>query len=140
MENLSKMSRHDLEKIFSRMVSDLEIQNPSLLARYLEEMEDCIYHISPDEAKTIVSKMKPAGEKFSWDYVKTCLSEKNTDIEEEDIVDYYLVMNMFANDYKMVFDKFPAFNQKDVFYYFAKGFIEDEDGPKHKVGKYFTMK
>ena len=59
-------------------------------------------------------------------------------IEEADIIDYYLTMNMFYNDYKMVFEKYNM-NNKDIILDFTEAFINDEDGPKYKTEKYFLL-
>lgn len=136
MEYLSKINRTDLECLFTDLLSDLKDKNPELADKYLAELEDYMYCISIEEAHEIVKNMKPIGEKFTYEYVKTALSEK--DLGEADIIDYYLVMNMFYNDYKNIFEKY-GINNKEIILEFAKDFIEDEDGPKYKTEKYFLL-
>lgn len=136
MEYLSKINRTDLECLFTDLLSDLKDTNPELADKYLAELEDYMYCISIEEAHEIVKNMKPIGEKFTYEYVKTALSEK--DLGEADIIDYYLVMNMFYNDYKNIFEKY-GINIKEIILEFAKAFIEDEDGPKYKTEKYFLL-
>lgn len=136
MEYLSKINRTDLECLFTDLLSDLKDKNPELADKYLAELEDYMYCISIEEAHEIVKNMKPIGEKFTYEYVKTALSEK--DLGEADIIDYYLVMNMFYNDYKNIFEKYNI-NNKEILLEFTKAFIEDEDGPKYKTEKYFLL-
>lgn len=89
-----------------------------------------------EEAQSIVKCMKPIGEKYTYDFVDSALSDR--DLEEADIIDYYLTMNMFYNDYKMVFEKYNM-NNKDIILDFTEAFINDEDGPKYKTEKYFLL-
>ena len=120
-------------------MSDLEEDCPDMADKYKAELEDYMYCISIDEAQSIVGGMIPFGEKFSYELVEQFLTNKKVDTDESDVIDYYLVMNMFYNDYKTVFDKYSNLNQKDIYYDFSKCFIEDEDGPKYKTEKYFLL-
>lgn len=140
MDYLSKVSREDLEEMIRVLISDLETDCPELVEKYKAEMDDYIYCISEDEAKELVHKMSPFGEKFTYDMIEQFLESKSIELDDEDIIEYYLVMNMFYNDYKNIFDKYSNLNQKDIYYDFSKAFIEDIDAPKHKVEKYFMMK
>lgn len=138
MEYLNKLSKKDLESILSDLISDLETDYPEMAEKYMSELEEYIYVISVDEAKHIVSLMKPFGEKFTYDFTVNFLQDKEI-TEEVECIEYYLVMNMIFNDYKAFFDKYPNYNTKDLYYDFAKCFIEDLDGPKYKVEKYFML-
>lgn len=138
MENLSKLNKKDLENILTDIISDLETDCPEIAEKYICELEDYIYIISLEEAKEIVSHMKPYGEKFTYDFIVSFLAERDI-VEESECIDYYLVMNMIFNDYKTFFEKYSSFNQKDIYYDFSKMFIEDVDGPKYKVEKYFML-
>lgn len=138
MDYLHKLNKKDLETILNDLISDLETDCPELAEKYMCELEDYIYVISVDEAKDIVNSMKPYGEKFTYDFTVNFLKEKEI-TEELECIQYYLVMNSIFNDYKAFFDKYPSFSQKDVYYDFAKCFIEDLDGPKYKVEKYFML-
>ena len=139
MEYLSKVSREDLEEMIRTLMSELEEDNPELYEKYRLEAEDYMYCMSIEEARTIVHNMKPYGEKFSYEAINLFLSEKDLDLDELEIIEYYLVMNMFYNDFKPVFDKYPALNIKETYYEFSKCFIEDVDAPKYKVEKYFNL-
>lgn len=136
MEYLYKLDRADLECMFSDLISDVRDKNPELASKYLDELEDYIYSISLEEAQSIVKEMKPVGEKYSYEIVESTLANK--ELEESDIIDYYLVMNMFYNDYKTVLDKYNM-NSKEIITEFATAFIEDEDAPKYKTEKYFLL-
>lgn len=136
MEYLYKLDRADLECMFSDLISDVRDKNPELASKYLDELEDYIYSISLEEAQFIVKEMKPIGEKYSYEIVESTLANK--ELEESDVIDYYLVMNMFYNDYKTVLDKYNM-NSKEIITEFATAFIEDEDAPKYKTEKYFLL-
>ena len=120
-------------------MDNLEVDNPELANKYKSEVEDYIYAITLDEGIEIVRDMKPIGEKFSYQTVESYLVNKGINLEEAEVVKYYMVMNMFANDYKKIFDKYPQINNTEMYYEFTSCFINDEDAPKHKVGKYFKM-
>ena len=102
------------------------------------ELEDYMYSMTIEEAQNIVRKMEPYGEKFTYDIVEQFLAEKGI-TEETDIIEYYLSMNMFYNDYKHIFDKYNNLNQKDIYYDFSEAFINDKDAPKYKIEKYFLL-
>lgn len=139
MDYIKKASREDLEEMFRTLMDNLEIDSPELFNKYKSDVEDYIYAIDIDEATDIVRNMKPMGEKFSYSTVESYLVSKGMNLEESELVKYYLVMNMFANDYKKIFDKYPQINTTEMYYEFTNCFINDEDAPKHKVGKYFKM-
>lgn len=139
MDYLNKVSREDLEEMIRAIMSELEEDSPELYEKYKLEAEDYMYCMSIEEAREIVHNMKPFGEKFSYEMINQFLSDKDSDLEELDIIEYYLVMNMFYNDFKSVFEKYPALNQKETYYDFSKCFIEDVDAPKYKVEKYFIL-
>lgn len=138
MEYLNKLNRSDLESIFSNLMEDVQEENPDLADKYMCELEDYMYSITIEEAQDIVRSMKPFGEKFTYDLVSQHLSNKEI-TDETDIIDYYLTMNMFYNDYKTIIDKYNNLNSKDIYCDFADSFINDEDGPKYKVEKYFLL-
>lgn len=138
MEYLNKLNRSDLEDIFSELMTDLKEVNPELADKYNCELEDYMYSMTIEEAQNIVRKMEPYGEKFTYDIVEQFLAEKGI-TEETDIIEYYLSMNMFYNDYKHIFDKYNNLNQKDIYYDFSEAFINDKDAPKYKVEKYFLL-
>ena len=139
MDYLQKASREDLEEMIRTLMDNLEIDSPELFNKYKSEVEDYIYAIDLDEATDIVRNMKPMGEKFSYNAVESYLASKGMNLEESELVKYYTVMNMFANGYKRIFDKYPQINTTEMYYEFTNCFINDEDAPKHKVGKYFKM-
>ena len=139
MNDLDKVSKNVLEDCVMDIISDLKTKDLELAEKYQNMLDEHIYYISPEEAKVIVMNMKPKGEKFSMDYVKALLMEKDKPVDECNTVNYYLTMNMIYNDYQLLFEKYPVLNQKDAYYLMASCFINDIDGPKYKVGKYFLM-
>lgn len=139
MDFLSKVNRDDLEEMLRALMADIEEDAPELYEKYLSEAEEYMYCISIDEAKEIVSNMKPYSEKFTYESIEQVLTDKGLEPDETDIVEYYLIMNMFFNDFRPVFEKYSVLNQKEAYYDFSKCFIEDVDAPKYKVEKYFLL-
>lgn len=125
---------HKLNVIVSEMLDKLEDKYPALYTEMIEPIEKLAYCIPKEEAESIVRNMRPRGQYWSYDDIKGyCESKGITD----DIVDYYLVMNMMYNDYYSTAATYGL--QKDAEFYFslAKDFIQDPDAKPHKVEKYF---
>ena len=92
------------------------------------------YCISEDKAKEIVRAMRPYGEKWSCEAVKDLVRAKG----KEDSINWYLVMNMAYNDYHDTGAMVGLAEDAEFYYSIARNFIEDEDGKKFKVEKYFV--
>ena len=87
-------------------------------------------------SRDIVKRMQPYGEMFGMDVVKNMLTANSVPCDTKVAVRYYLCMNMYANDAKQVADENNMPLEKFCFV-MAKTFINDIDGGKHKVEKYF---
>lgn len=87
-------------------------------------------NLTKELAEEIVSKMRPYGEKWSFN--------EATDIKEQyglhDIkaADFYAVINSAYNDYQDIFNE-----DIELYVKFAIDFIEDEDAKEGKVLAYF---
>lgn len=101
----------------------------------VESLEQKAYEINPDEAKSIVQKMKPMGQQWSWQQIEDYISSK--EIDPSCTEKWYLVMNMVYNDYYNTAKTFGHLNDVEFFFHLAKDFIEDPDAQPLKVEKYF---
>jgi hypothetical protein len=120
--------------IMEHLMSKLETHNPILFKETLDSLEDIAYDIPLDKAKHIVKTMRPFGEHWSYEMVKKYV--ENKDVLGQ-CVYYYLVMNMMYNDYYDVATNFGHQDDTEFYFELAHAFINDEDGKKHKVERYF---
>lgn len=136
--NQAKGDYHEMVEygaVMEHLMSKLEMHSPSLFRETMDRLEEIAYEIPLDKAKDIVRKMRPFGEHWSFETVKHYVESKDVIGQ---CVYYYLVMNMMYNDYYDVATNFG--HQADTEFYFelAHAFINDEDGKKHKVERYFS--
>ena len=122
-------------KIEDSAWSALKASDPRAYAMHLEKLEDLCYAIDLPEAETIVKAMRPKGQMWSPRQVKDYLESRGD--TTDDIVEWYLVMNMVFNDFSNTARKYNLQNDTEFYYYLAKDFITDPDASKHKVEKYF---
>jgi hypothetical protein len=122
--------RAAMDEIMSRVCKNY----PQMFHDFVEHIEDIVYEMPLEKAQYITRGMKPFGEHWTYEDVKNVLSNKGI---YKHCIEYYLVMNMVYNDYYDVATNFG--HQSDVEFYFelANAFINDLDGKKHKVVKYF---
>lgn len=120
--------------VMEHLMGKLEAHSPMLFKETMDRLEDIAYDIPLEKAKEIVRKMRPFGEHWNYETVKHYVEGKDV---LGQCVYYYLVMNMMYNDYYDVATNFG--HQADTEFYFelAHAFINDEDGKKHKVERYF---
>lgn len=78
----------------------------------------------------------PYGETYNMDVVKSMLAANGVEYSDKTCTRYYLAMNMYANDARQVAEENNMPVDKFCFV-MAKSFINDIDGGKHKVEKYF---
>lgn len=137
----NKLERLSKEKMICILMDvQEEMKKQGMTAQYnmLKDMiEDKVYCIDKDEASTIVRQMKPYGEVYNMDTVKTMIQSNGVEYTEKNWIRYYLCMNMYANDARQVAEENNMPVEKFCFV-MAKSFINDIDGDKHKVEKYFT--
>lgn len=129
-----KLSKEALEDIIYDIMEDLKKSNESLYMKYEDMINEELYCIEVPEAIEIVKSMKPNGEVFSMSDVSEILSKYQT--SDDKFVKYYLCMNMFYNDYK-TYAEAKRLDIKEFCFEMSKLFINDVDGVKYKVEKYF---
>lgn len=127
----------DIEQV--SIVSDkamkrLKDVDPVFYEDVMYELEEMYYCIDEDDAVEIVRRMRDRGEVWSISTIKNYLAEKGI---TTDIVKWYLVMNMVANDYQHTADQFISGDKTDFYFSLAKDFVTDVDGKPFKVEKYF---
>ncbi len=134
--DLSKLSKSSLEGVINSMLEDLDSEKSPLVNKYEDLICEMLYYIDEDEAIEIVKHMKPFGEVYTIESVEDTLTKSG--INYDDIIEYYLCMNMFYNDCKT----YPESKRLDINEFcleMSKLFINDSDAPKYKVEKYFKM-
>lgn len=134
---LRKLDKEDIMDIVEYIIDDMKASNmTSYLDRYKEMIEDKVYCITKEQAREIVRDMKPYGETYNMDVVKSMLAANGVEYSDKTCTRYYLAMNMYANDARQVAEENNMPVDKFCFV-MAKSFINDIDGGKHKVEKYF---
>ena len=125
---------HEYKEVMEKLMHELESRDKELYDKTMHDLEDIAYMISYDEAEKIVKSMKPFGEHWNFDQVKSYIEEKGI---YGYCVKYYLVMNMVYNDYHNVALIYGHQDDVDFFFQLADAFINDEDAKPYKVSKYF---
>lgn len=136
-KKLAKLSESNMMSLLECMFDDLKDNNmTAIYDKYMDKIDDIVYCINEMQARDIVKRMQPYGEMFGMDVVKNMLTANSVPCDTKVAVRYYLCMNMYANDAKQVADENNMPLEKFCFV-MAKTFINDIDGGKHKVEKYF---
>ena len=87
------------------------------------------YTIDKEMGEEIVEDMKPLGEYWDIETIKSVIGNDTHRLE-----DMYVVMNSLANDYKDIIDLESA----ETYIKMAHAWLDDVDGKKHKIWKYFV--
>lgn len=87
------------------------------------------YQIDEDMAKEIVEDMKPLGEYWTMMQVKNAIGNDMHKLE-----DMYVVMNSLANDYSNII----SLEDVETYINMAHAWLDDIDGKKNKIWKYFV--
>lgn len=126
----------DMEKLGDMLCNLIDLikeSHPDIYKKYKTKLMGMAYDYKFDEemALDIVHNMKPLGEYWNLETIKTVKEQNNINL---DLYEFYVVMNSMANDYGKII------NLEDVNAYIelTKAFINDEDAVEHKVWKYFT--
>lgn len=122
-----KLSLDELKDLVVEMLDDLKRYDSKMYDDISLELYKHIYgdEITLECAKEIVSKMKPNGEKWSYE----TLNQYNKGYDK---VNFYLVMNMFWNDYKTVIG-----NDLNTYVKLTEAWFEDIDAKPEKTFDYF---
>ena len=112
----------------------LKAYDPSYYSCVMEKLGEVAYKIAPEKAKEIVREMRTYGEKWSFDAVKDFVRNKGI---SDKLCEWYMTMNMAYNDYHNTASMAGMAEDSEFYYSIARDFIQDEDGKKYKVAKYF---
>ena len=143
----------DIEEYIERIVDNGKIEDMETLSDLLEdtleiikdydkdcykEMEMKLYtlaygnHLNKSMAETIVHKMRPYAE--HWSFEETRNLQRQRGINDIDEVEFYIVINSAYNDYKDLFNE-----DIESYIRFTIDFIKDEDAKQDKVFLYYTI-
>ena len=122
------------KEVMEEIMEDVEKCYPALFEETISKLEKIAYSIPLDKAKEKVVSMKPFGEHWTYEGVKDFIEAKGI---YDKCVEYYLVMNMTYNDYYDVATNFGHQSDAEFYFELANAFINDIDGSKYKVEKYF---
>ena len=135
VEMITKKGRK--EQLFDYLISIVPNLPKDIKEDVCEEMQELAYTMDLTEARAIVQKMTPYGEHWAADKVKVYIAGK--DVDPDQCIHYYVVMNMMYNDYAHTAQAFGQKDNPDFYFQLAKDFIDDVDGVPFKVEKYFEM-
>ena len=142
----------DIEEYIERIVDNGKIEDMQELSDMLEdtmeiikdydkecykEMEMKLYkmaygsHLNKSMAEEIVNKMRPYGER--WSFEETRNLQRQRGINDIDECEFYVVINSAYNDYKDLFNE-----DLESYIRFTIDFIKDEDAKQDKVFLYYT--
>ena len=142
----------DIEEYIEKIVDNGKIEDMEELSDMLEdtmeiikdydkecykEFEMKLYkmaygnHLNKSMAEEIVHKMRPYGEK--WSFEETRNLQRQRGIDDIDEVSFYTVINSAYNDYKDLFNE-----DLESYIRFTINFIKDEDAKQDKVFIYYT--
>lgn len=116
-----------LEEFYEMLSADHKHQFKKML-------KGVAFYIDHKEAVEIVKRMTPHGEHWSTEQIEKVIAERG--VPHDELIHYYLVMNMAYNDYKRTAENFGIDNV-DFYFHIAHDFIDDPDAKDFKVEKYF---
>lgn len=129
-----KISMEDLLVLEDKAWNSLKYTNEKVYEELLMELESMYYKFDEAEAQNIVRMMRPYGEYWNYETVKSFLSQKGI---HDHCTEYFLAMNMARNDYFETARAYAAEDDPEFYFNIARNFIHDEDAKPHKLAKYF---
>ena len=142
----------DIEEYIEKIVDNGKIEDMQTLSDMLEDTMEIIKdydkecykdfemklykmaygnHLNKTMAEEIVHKMRPYGEKFTFEETRNLQRQRG--INDIDEVEFYIVINSAYNDYKDLFNE-----DLESYIRFTIDFIKDEDAKQDKVFIYYT--
>ena len=120
-----------LSKMMIEMLETIKMNDSVDYKKYKNKLKGMAYNYEIDEemAKEIVENMKPLGEYWNIDTIKSVLVNDN-----HKIIDMYVIMNSLVNDYKDVINPEDA----EMYIKLAHAWIDDIDAKEHKIWWYFV--
>lgn len=131
IQNGKQEDMEELGDIFSDVMYELKEYNKSDYMEYKHKLCGMAYNYKIDEhmAHEIVEDMKPLGEYWDMETVKSVIGNTNHSLE-----DMYVVMNSLANDYKDII----SLDDSETYIKMAYAWLDDPDAKEHKLWKYFV--
>lgn len=124
----------EVSKVSDKAMKRLAETDPIFYDSIMQELEQMYFAISEEDAIEIVRNMRDKGEVWSIDVIENYLASKGI---TDNIINWYLVMNMVANDFSDTANTFIGGDKTEFFFSLAKDFITDRDAKPFKVEKYF---
>lgn len=120
-----------LTTMFVDLMSEVKDSKPTLYKKYRTKLMGMAYNYKIDEelAHEIVEDMRPLGEYWDVETVKSVIGNDMHSLEE-----MYVVMNSLANDYKDVI----SVEEAETYVKMAHAWLDDVDGKEHKFWNYFV--
>ena len=127
--NIEDMNK--LGDMLTDIIYDTKESHPEIYKKYKKKLMGMAYNYEIDEelAHEIVEDMKPLGEYWSMDTIKSAIGD-----DKHRLVDMYVVMNSLANDYQNII----SLEDAETYIKMAHAWLDDEDAKKHKLWKYFV--
>lgn len=120
----------ELKDLFIDLFDDLRRSDKEMYDELTLKIYEHIYGctIPKEYAEEIVKQMKPYGEKWNYEQVQNYNKGYNKS-------EFYLVMNMFYNDYGKIIG-----NDNSNYVRFTEAWFDDIDGKENKTFNYFMKK
>lgn len=120
-----------LSEMLVDLLYKLKETDHELFEKYKTKLKGMAYDYIIDEelAKEIVSNMKPLGEFWNMETIRTV-----TEMDAHNLWDKYVVMNSLVNDYQYVVSP----DNTETYIGMTTAWLDDVDGRDHKVWWYFV--
>lgn len=130
-ENRNIEDMNKLGDMLTEIIYETKESHPEIYKKYKHKLMGMAYNYQIDEhmAHEIVEDMKPLGEYWSMETVRSVIGNDNHKLE-----DMYVVMNSLANDYKDII----SLDDAETYIKMAHAWLDDIDGKEHKLWKYFV--
>lgn len=130
VQNGKQEDMEELGDIFSDVMHELKEYNKSDYMEYKHKLCGMAYNYQIDNemAHEIVEDMKPLGEYWDMETVKSVIGNTS-----HSLADMYVVINSLANDYSSII----SLEDTDTYVKMAYAWLDDVDAKEHKVWKYF---
>lgn len=131
VDNGKKEEMECLSDILIDLMYELKENNHEEYDKYKRKLKGMAYNYTIDEemAHKIVEEMKPYGEYWNMETIKSVIG-----VDQHRTEDMYVVMNSLVNDYSGAISP----EEVDTYIKLADLWIDDEDGKKHKIWWYFV--
>lgn len=119
-----------LSEMFVDLMYKIKDYDHSMFDKYKTKIVGMAYNytINSELAMDIVKDMRPLGEYWSMDTIKSVVGDV------QNLPEIYVVMNSLVNDYKDVINP----DEVDTYVKMTNAWINDVDAPDKKVWKYFV--